>query len=109
MRRDIPTVTTGTRFEDAFRIMQECNCPAVPVLDQHEAPGRFAYTRERDRTDDDSIGDAETASRVRAVRHRVRVLRGFRLDNASTGGCSETACDRFSAVCYELMRIGIST
>src|SRR5438105_10665386 len=33
MRRDIPTVTTGTRFEDAFRIMQECNCPAAPVLD----------------------------------------------------------------------------
>jgi len=26
-------VTTGTRFEEAFRIMQECNCPAVPVLD----------------------------------------------------------------------------
>ncbi len=34
MRRDIPTVTTGTRFEDAFRIMQDCNCPAVPVLDR---------------------------------------------------------------------------
>jgi CBS domain-containing protein len=34
MRRDIPTVTTGTRFEDAFRIMQECDCPAVPVLDK---------------------------------------------------------------------------
>ena len=34
MRRDIPTVTTGTRFEDAFRIMQECDCPAVPVLDR---------------------------------------------------------------------------
>ena len=33
MRRDIPTVTTGTRFEEAFRIMQECNCPALPVLD----------------------------------------------------------------------------
>ena len=33
MRRNIPTVTTGTRFEEAFRIMQECNCPAVPVLD----------------------------------------------------------------------------
>jgi Zn-dependent protease len=33
MRRDIPTVTTGTRFEEAFRIMQECDCPAVPVLD----------------------------------------------------------------------------
>src|SRR5437588_12699381 len=28
MRRDIPTVTTGTRFEEAFRIMQECNCAA---------------------------------------------------------------------------------
>src|SRR6267142_4287612 len=34
MRRDIPTVTTGTRFEDAFRIMQEYDCPAVPVLDR---------------------------------------------------------------------------
>ena len=33
MRRDIPIVTTGTAFEEAFRIMQECNCPAVPVLD----------------------------------------------------------------------------
>src|SRR4029078_11590765 len=33
MRRDIPVVTTGTRFEEAFRIMQECNCPAIPVLD----------------------------------------------------------------------------
>jgi Zn-dependent protease/CBS domain-containing protein len=33
MRRDIPTVTTGTRFEEAFRIMQECNCTVVPVLD----------------------------------------------------------------------------
>lgn len=33
MRRDIPTVTTGTHFEEAFRIMQECNCPMVPVLD----------------------------------------------------------------------------
>jgi len=34
MRRDIPTVTIGTRFEEAFRIMQECNCPAVQVLDR---------------------------------------------------------------------------
>ena len=33
MRRDVPTVTTGTRFEEAFRIMQECRCPAIPVLD----------------------------------------------------------------------------
>src|SRR5205085_12400039 len=28
MRRDIPMVTTGTRFEEAFGIMQECHCPA---------------------------------------------------------------------------------
>lgn len=33
MRRDCPVVTTGTRFEEAFRIMQESNCPALPVLD----------------------------------------------------------------------------
>ena len=33
MRRDIPVVTTGTPFDEAFRVMQECNCPAVPVLD----------------------------------------------------------------------------
>jgi Zn-dependent protease/CBS domain-containing protein len=33
MRRGCPTVTIGTRFEDAFRIMQESNCPALPVLD----------------------------------------------------------------------------
>ncbi len=33
MRRNIPTVTTGTRFDEAFRIMQENNCPALPVLD----------------------------------------------------------------------------
>src|SRR2546422_8147081 len=39
MRRNIPTVTTGTRFEEAFRIMQECNCPAVPVLDSMKRLG----------------------------------------------------------------------
>jgi CBS domain-containing protein len=33
MRRDVPSVTTGTRFEDALRIMQESNSPALPVLD----------------------------------------------------------------------------
>jgi Zn-dependent protease/CBS domain-containing protein len=33
MRRNCPTVTIGTRFEEAFRIMQESNCPALPVLD----------------------------------------------------------------------------
>ena len=33
MRRGIPTVTTGTCFNEAFRIMQESNVPALPVLD----------------------------------------------------------------------------
>jgi CBS domain-containing protein len=33
MRRGVPTVTTGTPFDEAFRIMQASNCPAVPVLD----------------------------------------------------------------------------
>ena len=33
MRRGVPTVTTGTCFEEAFRIMQESNVPALPVLD----------------------------------------------------------------------------
>ncbi len=43
MRRDIPVVTTGTRFEEAFRIMQECNCPAVPVLDGMKRSGRVTH------------------------------------------------------------------
>ncbi|CAN5658493.1 site-2 protease family protein [soil metagenome] len=34
MRRGIPTVSTGTPFDEAFRIMQETGCPAVPVLDR---------------------------------------------------------------------------
>jgi stage IV sporulation protein FB len=34
MRRNVPTVTTGTSFDEAFRVMQESNCPAVPVLDR---------------------------------------------------------------------------
>ena len=33
MRRGVPTVTTGTCFDEAFRIMQESNVPALPVLD----------------------------------------------------------------------------
>lgn len=33
MRRDVPTVTAGTCFDEAFRIMQEANVPALPVLD----------------------------------------------------------------------------
>jgi CBS-domain-containing membrane protein len=34
MRRGVPVVTTGTPFDEAFRVMQESNCPAVPVLDR---------------------------------------------------------------------------
>ncbi|MBA3882200.1 MAG: site-2 protease family protein [Chthoniobacterales bacterium] len=33
IRRGVPTVTTGTPFDEAFRVMQESNCPAVPVVD----------------------------------------------------------------------------
>jgi stage IV sporulation protein FB len=33
MRRGIPTVHSGTRFEEAFQIMQQSNCPALPVMD----------------------------------------------------------------------------
>ena len=34
MRRGIPTVTTGTPFDEAFRLMQQTNCPALPVVDR---------------------------------------------------------------------------
>jgi Zn-dependent protease/CBS domain-containing protein len=34
IRRGIPTITTGTPFDEAFRVMQESNCPAVPVVDR---------------------------------------------------------------------------
>ncbi len=33
MRRDIPTVPIYASFEDAFRTMQQCGCPALPVVD----------------------------------------------------------------------------
>ena len=33
MRRGVPTVTTGTCFNEAFRMMQESGVPALPVLD----------------------------------------------------------------------------
>lgn len=33
MRRDIPSVPIHASFEDAFRTMQECACPALPVVD----------------------------------------------------------------------------
>ncbi len=33
MRRDIPSVPIHASFEAAFRTMQECACPALPVVD----------------------------------------------------------------------------
>ena len=33
MRRDIPSVSVYASFEDAFRTMQQCGCPALPVVD----------------------------------------------------------------------------
>lgn len=38
MRRDLPVVRAYDAFDTAFRAMQECACPAVPVVD---ATGRF--------------------------------------------------------------------
>jgi stage IV sporulation protein FB len=34
MHREIPTVRTDSNFDTAFRTMQECQCPALPVLDR---------------------------------------------------------------------------
>ena len=36
MRREVPTVTIGTPFDEAFRVMQQSNCPAVPVVDRRQ-------------------------------------------------------------------------
>ena len=33
MRRDIPLVRQDASFDDAFRLMQGCDCPALPVVD----------------------------------------------------------------------------
>ena len=33
MRADIPTVPQSMFFERAFTLMQQCSCPALPVLD----------------------------------------------------------------------------
>ncbi len=35
MRRNIPTVQMHSPFDDAFRIMRECDCPALPVVDSY--------------------------------------------------------------------------
>jgi Zn-dependent protease/CBS domain-containing protein len=34
MRRDIPKVRETASFEEAFRLMQDCRCPALPVVDR---------------------------------------------------------------------------
>jgi CBS domain-containing protein len=39
MRRDLPVVSAHDPFDEAFRRMQECGCPALPVVDRF---GRFA-------------------------------------------------------------------
>lgn len=39
MRRDLPIVSAYDPFEQAFRQMQDCACPALPVVD---STGRFA-------------------------------------------------------------------
>lgn len=39
MQRGIPTVRMHSPLEDAFRLMNECGCPALPVVDQF---GRLA-------------------------------------------------------------------
>jgi stage IV sporulation protein FB len=36
MRRDIPSVPQSMLFDRAFALMQECRCPALPVLDARE-------------------------------------------------------------------------
>lgn len=38
MRRDLPVISIDQAFDDAFREMQECGCPALPVVDRL---GRF--------------------------------------------------------------------
>jgi Zn-dependent protease/CBS domain-containing protein len=38
MRRDLPTVSAHDPFDQVFREMQECRCPALPVVDRF---GRF--------------------------------------------------------------------
>ena len=66
MRRDVPTVTTGTPFDEAFRVMQESNCPARAGGRSHAAARRFAHAGERERADDDAFGDAAAADAAHA-------------------------------------------
>ncbi len=35
IQRDVPTVHAGSSFDVAFRLMQQCACPALPVLDSN--------------------------------------------------------------------------
>ena len=82
MRRDIPTVTTGTRFEEAFRIMQECNCPAVPVLDSMKRLVGLLTPENVSELDDGAIGAAAPSGFV----------------NASTAAASACCCDKQAAL-----------
>lgn len=34
MHRDIPTVRYNQSFSSAFQMMQECDCPALPVVNE---------------------------------------------------------------------------
>ncbi len=34
MRRDIPLVSEGAAFDEAFQLMQNCQCPALPVVNR---------------------------------------------------------------------------
>jgi Zn-dependent protease/CBS domain-containing protein len=34
MRRDVPRVYEGASFDEAFQLMQECQCPALPVVNR---------------------------------------------------------------------------
>jgi stage IV sporulation protein FB len=38
MRTDVPSVPRNTSFSEAFRMMQECRCPALAVIDETGRP-----------------------------------------------------------------------
>ena len=51
MRRDIPSVLQSMLFDRAYALMQECRCPALPVLECERKSRRFMYSEERGRDD----------------------------------------------------------
>jgi CBS-domain-containing membrane protein len=32
MNREVPVISLNASFDEAFRLMQECECPALPVV-----------------------------------------------------------------------------